>query len=108
MPKTFRKELVQRITRNLLDIQLLRLIQTQPMWGYKIKKQVQALFDVKLRHGALYPSLNNLAQKGFLTSETQKQGGRIRIVYTITRKGKQYIEAYNTILKEQIEYSDIK
>jgi len=96
------------MTRNLLDIQLLRLIQTQPIWGYRIKKRVEALFGVKLRHGALYPLLNGLERKGFLTSEKQKQGGRTRKVYTITRKGKQYLEAYAGILKEQIEGSDIK
>lgn len=108
LTETFRKELVQRMTRNLLDIQILRLVQAQPMWGYKIKKVVEALFGVKLRHGALYPLLNKLEQKGFLTSEKQKQGGRTRKVYTITRKGKQYIEAYAGILKEQIQGSDIK
>jgi PadR family transcriptional regulator PadR len=66
------------------------------------------LFGVKLRHGALYPLLNKLEQKGFLTSERQKQGGRTRKVYTITRKGKQYIEAYTGILREQMGGSDIK
>jgi len=78
------------------------------MWGYKIKKQVEALFGVKLRHGALYPLLKNLRRKGFLTSEKQQKGGRTRKVYTITRKGKQYLEAYTNILKEQIEGFDIK
>jgi len=103
----FRKEIVQRITRNLLDVQILRLIQTQPMWGYKIKKDVETKFDVKLRHGALYPMLNTLEQKGFLASQRQQQGGRTRKVYAITRKGKQYIEAYDSVLKEQIQKQDI-
>ncbi len=104
----FREGLVQRMTRNLLDIQILRLIQAQPMWGYKIKKVVEALFSVTLRHGALYPLLNRLEEEGFLTSEKQKQGGRTRKVYTITRKGKQYVEAYAGILKEQIEGLDLQ
>jgi len=108
LTETFRKELVQRMTRNLLDIQILRLIQAQPMWGYKIKKVVEALFGVRLKHGALYPLLNKLERKGFLTSEKQKQGGRTRKVYTITRKGEQYIETYAGILKEQLVGSDIK
>jgi len=84
------------------------LIQTEPTWGYKIKKQVEAKFGVKLRHGALYPLLNALDQNGFLTSQKQRQGRRIRKVYTITKKGKQYIDAYNDVLKEQIERKDIK
>lgn len=106
--ETFKKGLVQRITRNLLDVQLLRLIQTQPMWGYKIKKQAEAKFDVKLRHGALYPLLNNLERQGFLTSNKQQQGGRTRKVYSITRKGQECITTYQHILKEQIQGNDIK
>ena len=103
MTETFQKEIVQRITKNLLDIQILKLINTEPMWGYKIKKEVETKFGVKLRHGALYPLLNSLEQKGFLTSQKQQQGGRTRKVYTITKKGKKYIETYHNILKEQIQ-----
>ena len=107
MTENFKKEIVQRITRNLLDIQILRLLNTEPMWGYKIKKQVETKYEVKLRHGALYPLLNTLEQKGFLKSQKQRQGGRTRKVYTITKKGEEYIEAYNTILKEQIKMLDV-
>jgi DNA-binding PadR family transcriptional regulator len=72
------------------------------MWGYKIKKTIENTTGVKLRHGALYPLLNALERKGFLTSQKQKQGGRTRKVYTITAEGKSYIEAYQNILKEQV------
>ena len=107
MTENFKKEIVQRITRNLLDIQILRLLNTEPMWGYKIKKQVETKYEVKLRHGALYPLLNTLEQKSFLKSQKQQKGGRTRKVYTITKKGEEYIEAYNTILKEQIKMLDV-
>jgi len=103
LTENFQKEIVQRITKNLLDIQILKLINTEPMWGYKIKKEVETKFGVKLRHGALYPLLNSLEKKGFLTSQKQQQGGRTRKVYTITKKGKKYIETYHNILKEQIQ-----
>jgi len=96
------------MTKNLLDIQLLRLIQMQPMWGYKIKKQVEKKFNVKLRHGALYPMLNKLEAKGFLTSKKQQQGGRTRKIYLTTEKGRKYVEAYELILKEQIQKQDIR
>jgi DNA-binding PadR family transcriptional regulator len=86
----------------------MRLIQTQPMWGYKIKKQAETKFGIKLRHGALYPMLNTLEQKGFLTSQKQQQGGRTRKVYTITKNGREYIDTYENILKEQIQKQDIK
>jgi DNA-binding PadR family transcriptional regulator len=108
LAETYRKGIVQRITKNLLDIQILRLLQTQPMWGYMIKKQAETRFDVKLRHGALYPLLNKLEAQSFLTSERQSKGGRTRKVYTITRKGEQYVEAYDSVLKEQVKREDVK
>ncbi|MGB9671623.1 MAG: PadR family transcriptional regulator [Candidatus Bathyarchaeales archaeon] len=106
--ENIKKEIVQRITRNLLDIQILRLLSAEPMWGYKIKKEVETKFGVKLRHGALYPLLNAMEQKGLLESKRQQQGGRARKVYTITERGREYIEAYDGILKEQIRRKDIQ
>jgi PadR family transcriptional regulator PadR len=108
MAETCRKELVQRIIKNLLDIQLLRMVQAQPLWGYMIKKKVETNFQIKLRHGALYPMLNSLQRKGFLTSQIQTQGGRVRKVYTITKEGKEYLQSYYGILKEQLEGKDLK
>ena len=98
------KEIVQRITKNLLDIQLLRLIQAQPLiWGYRIKKKVETDFNVKLGHGALYPMLNSLEQRGFLSSRKQQEGGRARKVYKVTKEGKKYLQSYFNILKDQLE-----
>jgi PadR family transcriptional regulator PadR len=108
MAETYRKELVQRIIKNLLDIQLLRMVQAQPLWGYKIKKNVEANFHIKLRHGALYPMLNRLERKGFLTSQRQTKGGRARKVYTITKNGREYLQNYYDVLNEQIEGEDLK
>jgi PadR family transcriptional regulator PadR len=102
MTENYREEIVQRIIRNLLDIQLLRLIDAQPLWGYMIKKKTESEFHIKLRHGALYPTLNRLETQGFVTSERQRQGGRARKVYTSTEKGKEYLQSYYSILKEQL------
>jgi len=108
MAETYRKELVQRIIKNLLDIQLLRMVQAQPLWGYMIKKEIETNFQIKLRHGALYPMLNSLEQKGFLTSQKQTHGGRARKVYAITKAGKEYLQSYRGILKEQLEGKDLR
>jgi PadR family transcriptional regulator PadR len=92
----------------MLDIQILRMVQAQPQWGYNIKKKVETNFHIKLRHGALYPMLNSLEKKGFLTSQKQTKGGRARKVYTITTKGREYLQSYYDVLKEQIEGADLK
>lgn len=108
MGQTFKEELVQRIVRNFLDIHILRLIQTKPAWGYMIIKRMQALFGIKIRHGALYPLLNSLEDKGFLRSQKQTERGRVRRVYEITSKGIQLIESYYDSLREQLQMLDIK
>jgi PadR family transcriptional regulator, regulatory protein PadR len=103
MSEVYQKEIVQHIIRNLLHIQLLRIIQVHPIWGYKIKKQVETDFNVKLRHGALYPALNILETKGFVKSCNQQKDGRARKVYTITENGKIYLQTYYCIIREQLE-----
>jgi PadR family transcriptional regulator PadR len=103
MAENYKKEIVQHIIRNLLDIQLLRIIQAEPTWGYRIKKQVETDFNIKLRHGALYPTLNALEQKGFVESKKQQKDGRARKVYTITATGKIYLQTYYSILQGQLE-----
>ena len=103
-----KKRIVQRITRNFLDILILRLIQAEPMWGYKILKKTERLFGIKLKHGALYPLLNSLEANSYVKSKRVTKGGRVRKVYEITSKGTQLVDAYHDFLKEQLEGLDIK
>ncbi|MEM2419729.1 MAG: PadR family transcriptional regulator, partial [Candidatus Bathyarchaeia archaeon] len=91
------------ITKNLLDIQILRIINKQPTWGYQIKKQIEAISGLKIRHGTLYPLLQKLENKGLITSQKQQQGKRTRKIYTTTEKGKAFLENYHDLLKKQIE-----
>ena len=102
MTQSFKKEIVQHIFRNLLDIMVLRLLRRDPMWGYKMIKIVEEKYDVKLRQGALYPLLNNLERKGFLRSKKETKRGRVRKIYEITSKGIQLVDAYNEFMREQI------
>ena len=102
MTHGFKKEIVQHIFRNLLDIMVLKLVRADPMWGYKMIKIVEEKYGIKLRHGALYPLLNNLEKKGFLRSKKKTKKGRVRKIYEITSKGIQLVDAYNEFLREQI------
>jgi len=106
LPETLKEGIVQRIVRNLLDIFILQMISNQPMWGYKIKKDIENTYGIKIRHGVLYPLLNMLENSGYLRSKQEKHGGRIRKIYEITSKGIQYLDAYYNFLKEQIQIKE--
>ena len=102
MTENLKNEIVQRIVRNLLDIQILKLTRVQPMWGYKIKQTVERDFGVKIRHGALYPLLNTMEKEGLLAGRRESKGGRVRKTYEITRKGLELVNIYNEVLMEQV------
>jgi PadR family transcriptional regulator PadR len=103
MTKSFKKGIVQRIFRNFLDVMVLKLVQNEPMWGYKIIKCVEEQHEIKLRHSALYPLLGKLEKDGFLRSNKEAKEGRIRKIYQITSKGIQLVDAYNEVLNEQMK-----
>lgn len=107
MTENPRKRIVKRMTNNFLDILILRLLQTEPMWGYKIIKKIRKLFEINVRHSALYPLLNNLEKEGYTRSEKITKMGRIRKVYQITPNGTKLVNAYHDMLKKQLEKLDI-
>lgn len=59
--------------------------------------------------GTLYPTLRKLERQGYLRSEARVEGGRRRIYYTATAKGRKALEAakrkalelVNEILEEE-------
>ncbi len=104
MPESFKNGIVERLFRNLLDLMVLRMVQTKPMWGYKIIKLVEEQYQIKLRHGALYPLLKKLEKSGFLRSSRETKHGRTRKIYEITSKGIHLVEAYNEFLREEIAW----
>ncbi len=108
MTETFKDRIVLRFSKSFLDILVLRLIQTEPMWGYKIIKKTEILFGIKLRHGAIYPLLNSLEANGFLRSKQEVHGRRKRKVYEITSRGIQFVSAYYDSLSDQLQMQDIK
>ena len=107
MTEEAKKQIVQRINRNFIDILVLKLIQAEPMWGYKIIKKSEKLFEIKLRHGALYPLLKTLESRGYVISAKTAKRGRVRKIYQITPKGIELVDIYNNVLKEQLEKLEI-
>ena len=106
--ETFIEEVKQRFARVFLDMLVLKLVQIEPMWGYRIIKETEKMFGVKLRHSALYPLLHSLEVKGFLKSRREVKDGRVRKVYEITSKGIQFIDSYHDFLKKQLQTLKLK
>jgi DNA-binding PadR family transcriptional regulator len=95
-------QIKRRFSRSFLDILLLQLIKAGPTWGYEIIKKTEIQYQVKLRHGALYPMLKELESKGLVTSRRELQKGRARKIYEITKDGNQHLEAYYNFMKQHL------
>ena len=99
---SFTDELKRRFVKGFLDMLLLQLVEAGPTWGYDIIKKTETAYNVKLRHGALYPMLNKLEAKGLVKSRREVQKGRARKIYEITKDGRQLLRVYNDFLSEHI------
>lgn len=95
-------QIKRRFSKSFLDILILQQIKAGPTWGYEIIKKTETQYQVKLRHGALYPMLNALESRGLVTSRRELQKGRARKVYEITESGNQQLEAYYNFMKQHV------
>jgi len=81
-----RRELI----KGSIDSLLLCLIVRQPMYGYRIIKELERKSQgyFKFKEGTLYPALHRLEKTGLIRGEWQTlSSGRQRRYYYITEKG---------------------
>jgi len=98
----------KRFAKSFLDIIILQMLQSGPTWGYNIIKKTENQYKVKLRHGALYPMLNELEAKGLAKSRRELQKGRIRKVYEITTEGARLLDAHYDLIKQHFPNKDTR
>jgi len=72
------------------ELLLLRLLEQRPMYGYELVQEIVRSTGERLEfgEGCIYPLLHRLESEGTLTAKRQQVGGRERVVYRVTRKGK--------------------
>ena len=61
-------------------------------YGYRIIKETSGY--VELSESTLYPILKRLEANGYVTTDTQEHGGRIRRYFYITDAGQERIDAF--------------
>jgi PadR family transcriptional regulator PadR len=91
----YSKELLKGTLKTII---LKMLSESDSMYGYQITQKVKEITEgkINLTEGALYPALHKLEADGFLTTEKQTVGNRVRKYYSLTQSG-------NSSAKEKIE-----
>ncbi len=84
-----------QILPGTLDLLILKTLSLGPAHGYAIAQHIQRLSDDALRieEGSLYPALQRMQVKGWLTSESRRTTtGRQGRYYTITASGRRQLK----------------
>jgi PadR family transcriptional regulator PadR len=83
----FSSELIKGTLKTII---LKMLADNKRMYGYEITQKVKDLTGdkIQLTEGALYPTLHALEAEGFLTTETEYIGKRVRKYYSLSKEGK--------------------
>jgi DNA-binding PadR family transcriptional regulator len=94
------ERIVTRHVKTFLDIVVLAMLNSKPMYGYKLIAAVHREFGVLLSPGSLYPLLHSLEDNKLIESRFQ----RGKIVYAVTSKGKKKFQnvflAYKTAMRK--------
>ena len=81
-----------QLKRGILDVCVLRAIQNEDSYGYKIIKDVRPY--IELSESTLYTILKRLEEGNMLTVRTAEHGGRLRKYYRITDLGRERIDEF--------------
>ena len=73
------------------ELLLLRLLNEREMYGYELVRSVKESTGeaISLGEGVIYPVLHGLERSGALKASRKPVGGRTRVYYSVTRKGRE-------------------
>jgi transcriptional regulator len=87
------------LLQGTLDVLILRVLRFGPQHGQNIARAIHQVSERELivDHGALYPALQRLEERGLITAEwgTSANNRRARF-YTLTRAGRRALERETT------------
>ncbi len=85
----------QDLPRGTLDLMILKVLSLDPMHGWGIIKRIRNLSrDVfRVNQGSLYPALQRLTKKGWVTADWRvTENSRRARYYTLTKGGLQKLD----------------
>lgn len=76
------------------ELLLLRLLDNREMYGYELVRSIKEATGeaISLGEGVIYPVLHSLERNGALKSRRKPVGGRTRVYYSVTKKGRQRLD----------------
>ncbi len=75
------------------ELLILHLLDERPMYGYELVQAIRVASGERLEfgEGCIYPILHRLEAQEVLSSRREAVAGRERVVYRMTRRGRQQL-----------------
>ena len=87
----------QDLLQGTLDMMILRILCVEPMHGWGITQRVEQMSDevLQVQQGSLYPAMERLERRGWVTSEwrTTRNNRRARY-YILSKTGRKQLESH--------------
>ena len=83
------------LLQGTLDLLILKTIAREPLHGWGVAKQIQALSGdvLSVGQGSLYPALHRLEQQGWIRAEWKDSDlGRSAKFYELTKEGRKQLQ----------------
>jgi len=76
------------------ELLVLRLLSEREMYGYELVRAIRLTSNehIVLAEGVVYPLLHALEEQAVLRSKEKAAGGRTRIYYSVTAKGRRRLD----------------
>jgi PadR family transcriptional regulator PadR len=86
------------------ELLILRLLSEQPMHGYDLVQRIRLSTAgvLEFGEGCIYPLLHRLEAQGLLASQRRVVGGRNRVVYSASAKGRKRLSQTEANWRETV------
>lgn len=92
---------VVQARKGVLDLCILRALESRERYGYELVKTLAAVPGLALTEGTLYPLLSRLRVAGLISSRLEESAeGPARKYYSLTKEGRRTLAAMNEFLEK--------
>ena len=95
----FMKNIETRLTKRLIDLIILQLLDDHPMHGYEIITTIHKNFGVCLRPSTIYPTLSRMEKESCVKSELNRDSKKLRKIYSLTNNGQNMLNFTEEFMK---------
>ena len=99
MNPSAQRDVQTKLTKNLLDLIILTILENHPMHGYELMTTVRKSYGVSFGASTIYPMLSEIEKKHLIKSEWNTNVERPRKTYMLTDEGRRMLDFSANTLK---------